>query len=54
MLAPRISSNRGMQAKEHDIYDVAPFTRSKVFTNNGYKVRDGAIEKRFLVNPETA
>jgi len=43
-----------MQAKEHDIYDITPFTRSKVFSNNGYKVKDGAIEKRFLVNPETA
>lgn len=54
MLAPRVSSNRGMQAKEHDIYDVTPFTRSKVFVNNGYKVKDDVIEERFLVNPETA
>ncbi|KXN85371.1 DNA replication licensing factor mcm2, partial [Leucoagaricus sp. SymC.cos] len=42
------------RAKEHDIYDVGPFLRSKVFANNGYKVKEDIIEKQFLVNPETA
>ncbi|KAF9451935.1 MCM-domain-containing protein [Macrolepiota fuliginosa MF-IS2] len=42
------------RAKEHDIYDIAPFLRSKVFANNGYKVKDNTIEKRFMVIPDTA
>ncbi|EIN12045.1 MCM-domain-containing protein [Punctularia strigosozonata HHB-11173 SS5] len=35
------------RAKEHDIYDTAPFLRSKLFATNGYKLNDGIIEKRF-------
>ncbi|XP_006461167.1 hypothetical protein AGABI2DRAFT_204733 [Agaricus bisporus var. bisporus H97] len=38
------------RAKEHDIYDITPFLRSKVFSNNGYKVRDNVVEKRFVVS----
>ncbi|KAJ3553567.1 hypothetical protein NM688_g3539 [Phlebia brevispora] len=33
------------RAKDHDIYDVAPFLRSKLFTANGYKLQDGTISK---------
>ncbi|KIP06418.1 hypothetical protein PHLGIDRAFT_90875 [Phlebiopsis gigantea 11061_1 CR5-6] len=35
------------RAKEHDIFDTAPFLRSKLFTANGYKLQDGVIEKKF-------
>ncbi|GJE97383.1 MCM-domain-containing protein [Phanerochaete sordida] len=36
------------RAKEHDIYDTAPFLRSKLFTTNGYRLKDdGIIEKTF-------
>ncbi|KAI0694356.1 MCM2/3/5 family-domain-containing protein [Cytidiella melzeri] len=35
------------RAKEHDIFDTAPFLRSKLFVTNGYKIADGAIEKVF-------
>ncbi|KAI0743424.1 MCM-domain-containing protein [Daedaleopsis nitida] len=35
------------RAKEHDIYDTSPFLRSKLFTANGYKLKDGVIEKTF-------
>ncbi|EKM53999.1 uncharacterized protein PHACADRAFT_97745 [Phanerochaete carnosa HHB-10118-sp] len=36
------------RAKEHDIYDTAPFLRSKLFAANGYKLKDdGIIEKAF-------
>ncbi|KAI0344781.1 MCM-domain-containing protein [Trametopsis cervina] len=35
------------RAKEHDIFDTAPFLRSKLFATNGYKVSDGIIEKVF-------
>ncbi|KAI0072722.1 MCM-domain-containing protein [Panus rudis PR-1116 ss-1] len=35
------------RAKEHDIFDTAPFLRSKLFATNGYKLRDGVIEKTF-------
>jgi DNA replication licensing factor MCM2 len=35
------------QAKEHDIFDITPFLRSKLFSTNGYKVNEGVIEKRF-------
>jgi DNA replication licensing factor MCM2 len=38
------------QAKEHDIFDVTPFLRSKLFATNGYKLNDGVIEKRFKQN----
>jgi DNA replication licensing factor MCM2 len=41
---------RILQAKDHDIYDTAPFLRSKLFAANGYKVVDGVIEKRFRTN----
>ncbi|TBU40540.1 MCM-domain-containing protein [Dichomitus squalens] len=35
------------RAKEHDIYDTAPFLRSKLFAANGYKLKEGTIEKAF-------
>ncbi|KAJ3005953.1 hypothetical protein NUW54_g4119 [Trametes sanguinea] len=35
------------RAKEHDIYDTSPFLRSKLFAANGYKLKDGIIEKTF-------
>ncbi|KAG1716397.1 hypothetical protein ID866_749 [Astraeus odoratus] len=35
------------RAKEHDIYDTSPFLHSKLFTANGYKLKDQIIEKRF-------
>ncbi|KAJ7251520.1 MCM2/3/5 family-domain-containing protein [Mycena haematopus] len=35
------------RAKGHDIFDIAPFLHSKLFSTNGYKVNDGVIEKRF-------
>ncbi|KAG6886144.1 hypothetical protein C0993_000662 [Termitomyces sp. T159_Od127] len=38
------------RAKEHDIFDIKPFLRSKVFATNGYKVKDRVIEKRFRVD----
>ena len=50
LLAP--CSCRALQAKEHDIYETAPFLRSKLFAANGYKVNDGVIEKRFRRNDE--
>jgi DNA replication licensing factor MCM2 len=46
----RVISQTWLQAKEHDIYDITAFLRSKVFSNNGYKVKDNAIEKRFVVS----
>ncbi len=36
-----------LQAKEHDIFDTNPFLRSKLFAANGYKLKDGVIEKAF-------
>jgi len=36
------------RAKDHEIYDVSPFYRSKLFSTNGYKlVGGGEIEKVF-------
>ncbi|KAH9945695.1 MCM-domain-containing protein [Amylocystis lapponica] len=35
------------RAKEHDIFDTAPFMRSKLFTANGYELDDGVIKKGF-------
>ncbi|EMD37775.1 hypothetical protein CERSUDRAFT_105677 [Gelatoporia subvermispora B] len=35
------------RAKEHDIFDTAPFMRSKLFAANGYRLNNGVIEKRF-------
>ncbi|KAI0745092.1 MCM-domain-containing protein [Earliella scabrosa] len=35
------------RAKEHDIYDTSPFLRSKLFAANGYKLKEGTIEKTF-------
>ncbi|KAH9924901.1 MCM-domain-containing protein [Fomitopsis serialis] len=35
------------RAKEHDIFDTTPFLRSRLFTANGYKLKDDAIEKSF-------
>jgi DNA replication licensing factor MCM2 len=43
----QISSHRSAQAKEYDVFDTSPFLRSKLFATNGYKVRDGVIEKMF-------
>ena len=36
-----------LQAKEHDIFDISPFLRSKLFSTNGYMVVDKIIEKHF-------
>jgi DNA replication licensing factor MCM2 len=37
-----------LQAKDHEIYDAAPFYRSKLFSTNGYKLLPGGeIEKMF-------
>ncbi|KAJ7770136.1 MCM-domain-containing protein [Mycena maculata] len=36
-----------VRAKDHDIFDIGPFLRSKLFSTNGYKVNEGVIEKRF-------
>jgi DNA replication licensing factor MCM2 len=38
------------QAKEHDIFDTAPFLRSKLFSTNGYKLNDGVIQKSFKMD----
>jgi len=35
------------QAKEHEIYDTAPFLQSRLFTANGYTLNSDVIEKRF-------
>ena len=35
------------QAKDHDIFDTAPFLHSRLFTTNGYTLNDDVIEKRF-------
>ncbi|CAK5281579.1 unnamed protein product [Mycena citricolor] len=35
------------RAKDHDIFDVTPFLRSRLFTANGYKASDGNITKEF-------
>ncbi|CDO72806.1 hypothetical protein BN946_scf184994.g59 [Trametes cinnabarina] len=40
------------RAKEHDIYDTGPFLRSKLFAANGYKLKDGIIEKTFRSGDE--
>ena len=37
------------QAKDHEIFDTAPFLRSKPFVVNGYKVKGDVIENRFKV-----
>ena len=36
-----------LQAKEHDIYDTAPFLQSRLFAANGYTLNGDVIEKRF-------
>jgi len=38
------------KAKEHDIFDVAPFLRCKLFQTNGYVLSDKNIEKHFKMN----
>jgi DNA replication licensing factor MCM2 len=38
------------QAKEHDIFDIKPFLRSKLFTTNGYLLGDKVIEKHFRMD----
>ena len=35
------------QAKEHEIYDTAPFLQSRLFTANGYTHNGDVIEKHF-------
>jgi DNA replication licensing factor MCM2 len=35
------------QAKEHEIYETAPFLQSRLFTANGYTLNSDVIEKRF-------
>lgn len=40
------------RAKEVEIYDINSFLKSKLFEKNGYKVKDGVIEKTFVVNAE--
>lgn len=42
---PHLIAN--FQAKEHEIYDVAPFLKSKLFATNGYKLNENVIEKAF-------
>jgi DNA replication licensing factor MCM2 len=37
------------QAKEHDIFDLAPFLRSRLFSANGYKHANGNITKTFTL-----
>ncbi|KZS89020.1 MCM-domain-containing protein [Sistotremastrum niveocremeum HHB9708] len=41
------------RAKEHDIYDTAPFLKSKLFATNGYKLYEDVIEKTFRVTNGT-
>lgn len=41
---------RGFQAKSHDIFDITPFLRSRLFTTNGYKLKENIIEKEFVVH----
>ena len=41
---------RDFQAKGHDIFDITPFLRSKLFTTNGYKLKENIIEKEFIVH----
>lgn len=38
------------RAKGHDIFDITPFLRSKLFTTNGYKLKANIIEKEFIVH----
>ncbi|KAF9481543.1 MCM-domain-containing protein [Pholiota conissans] len=38
------------KAKEHDIFDIKPFLRSKLFTTNGYVLGDKVIEKHFRMD----
>ncbi|KAF8070527.1 MCM-domain-containing protein [Lyophyllum atratum] len=38
------------RAKEHDIFDITPFLRSKLFATNGYKLKERVIEKRFRMD----
>ncbi|KAJ7509154.1 hypothetical protein B0H11DRAFT_1702937 [Mycena galericulata] len=42
-----VMSELEIRAKDHDIFDIAPFLRSKLFSTNGYRVIEGVIEKRF-------
>ncbi|THH19967.1 hypothetical protein EW146_g1327 [Bondarzewia mesenterica] len=35
------------RAKEHDIFDMAPFLRSRLFSTNGYILNGDVIEKKF-------
>ncbi|KAF9566691.1 MCM-domain-containing protein [Agrocybe pediades] len=38
------------KAKEHDIFDISSFLRSKLFKTNGYVLKDKAIEKHFRMD----
>ncbi|KAK7005592.1 DNA helicase [Favolaschia claudopus] len=46
LVAVKITELEG-RAKDHDIFDITPFLRSKLFSTNGYTVGEGVIEKRF-------
>lgn len=46
--SPLMRRANWLQAKDHEIYDAAPFYRSKLFSTNGYKLLPGGeIEKMF-------
>jgi len=48
---PKISvqtSELEERAREHEIFDMARYLRSKVFKTNGYTLRNGVIEKSFI------
>jgi DNA replication licensing factor MCM2 len=49
LLVAYLKLNRlhAFQAKEHEIYDIQPFLKSKLFSTNGYKVAGTNIEKAF-------
>jgi len=38
------------RAKEHDIFDISPFLRSKLFATNGYILNNKNIEKHFRMD----
>ena len=42
--------SRVSQAKEHDIFDISPFLRSRLFSTNGYILVDKVIEKHFRMD----
>lgn len=44
---PCDEANCILQAKEVDIFDTSSFLKSKLFAANGFKLRNGVIEKTF-------